>query len=397
MNILYLTNYYMPSTGAAALNSQKIVEYLTKFGHKLMILAPGNMGRSLVLNDPKTVKIDKKIEVKNSNPLIKPPFSWVFSHYENMIRFLIKLKRTFPPDLVLSQYHAFHYASVAASYISKKLKIPHVIRSHDIFLDLKSRPISYRLFNSMTYHRIDKSISKCKEFYVVSTELKDYLLRLKKSEDIRVKVHHNGIDTGLFRPIKDQDGLKEEYGCETIISFIGLITKDIGVQNLIKVLPDILKEHKDTHLNIIGEGSYKNFTLNLINKLKLNKQIHFLNVKPHNEIPFYVNNCDIGIGRITPQKIWTYAVPIKCLEYMACKKPFISTPLSKDIVRNDDVGLILKRKFTMKELKDKIITLIEDKNLRLKLGENGLQKINQDFKWDMIMKKFNNNLINLKS
>ena len=37
VKILYFVNYFPPSTGAAALNSLKIVEYLVKFGHELMI------------------------------------------------------------------------------------------------------------------------------------------------------------------------------------------------------------------------------------------------------------------------------------------------------------------------------------------------------------------------
>jgi hypothetical protein len=39
--------------------------------------------------------------------------------------------------------------------------------------------------------------------------------------------------------------------------------------------------------------------------------------------------------------------------------------------------------------------LIEDKNLRKKLGENGIKKINQKFQWDKIMTKFNQELLQI--
>ena len=389
MKILYLVNYFPPSTGAAALNSQKIVEYLIKYGHKVLVLSPGNMGKTLNLKNPERINSSQKLILKPSNSLVKPPLSWVFSHYENAIKFLFKFKNMFSPDIILSQYHAFHYASVASNFISKKLQVPHIIRSHDIFIDLPSRSISYNLFNLLTYPSIYRSILKCKSFFVVSSELRDYLLKFKKLNKIPIGIHHNGIDTSIFHPIKENEILKEKYGCETIISFVGLITQDIGLQNFVKIMPDILKSHKDTHLMIIGEGSYKETIFQFVNKVKLNNQVHFLNVIPHNEIPYYVNNCDIGIGKITSNKIWTYAVPIKCLEYMACKKPFISTPLSKDIVQNNDVGLIIKRNFNDKDIVNSIVSLIEDKNLRLKLGENGYKKINQVFKWDMVMGELN--------
>lgn len=394
MNILYFVNYFPPSTGAAALNSLKISEHLAKFGHKLLILAPGDMGKTLTLKSLEDPTYNQNINVLTSNSLIKPPFSWIFSHYENYVKFLLKLRSAFIPDLILSQYHAFHYASVVGNYLSKKLDVPHIVRSHDIFIDLKSHSIPYRIFNLLSYPQIYRSISRCRDFYVVSSELKDYLIKVKKLRNVNIRVHHNGIDTNLFYPTKNQEVLKNKYGCETIISFIGLITQDIGLYNLIKILPKVLKIHKDTHLIIIGEGSHKDYILKIVKKLKINNQVHFLGVKPHNEIPFYINNCDIGIGRITLKKIWTYAVPIKCLEYMACKKPFISTPLSRDIIKNNDVGLVLNRNFSQKELLDKILTLIEDQNLRKKLGENGIKKINSEFKWEVIMDEFNKKLVN---
>ena len=395
LNILYLVNYFPPSTGAAALNSQKIVEYLIKYGHRVLVLSPGNMGKTLNLKNPEGINFGQNLILKPSISLVKPPLSWVFSHYENSIKFLFKLKNIFSPDIILSQYHAFHYASVASNFISKKLRIPHVIRSHDIFVDLPSRSFLYKLFNLLTYPAIYRSITKCKSFFVVSSELRDYLLKFKKLNKIPIGIHHNGIDTSIFHPIKENEILKEKYGCETIISFVGLITQDIGLQNFVHVMPDILKSHKDTHLMIIGEGSYKEAILQIVNKFKLNNQVHLLSVMPHNEIPSYINNCDIGIGKITSNKIWTYAVPIKCLEYMACKKPFISTPLSKDIVQNNDVGIVIKRNFNDKDIINSIVSLIEDKNLRLKLGENGYKKINQVFKWDMVMGELNDYLSTL--
>ena len=393
MKILYFVNYFPPGTGAAAINSLKICEFLTKYGHDLLILAPKNMSKYLIFKGMKFQNNYNRLKVNYSSSIIKFPFSWVFSHYENMLRFILKIKPNFTPDLILSQYHAIHYASVVGSYVSKKLRIPHIIRSHDIFVDLDSRSIPYRIFNSLTYPKIYRSISKCKTFYVVSSELKNYLLKFKRFKNTNFKVHHNGVDTKLFNPYNNQEELKNKFGCETIISFIGLITPDIGLQNIIRVFPEILKFHKDTHLLIIGEGSYKDLIIKMVRRLSLNNQIHFLGIKPHNEIPYYINNSDIGIGRLTSAELWKYSIPIKCLEYMACKKPFISTPLSKDIVENNDVGFILKKNFSDKELINNVTNLIEDRNLRIKLGENGLKKINQHFKWNIIMENFNNELL----
>ena len=49
MKILYFVNYFSPLTGAASINSQKIVNHLVKLGHELIVLAPYDMGKTFNL------------------------------------------------------------------------------------------------------------------------------------------------------------------------------------------------------------------------------------------------------------------------------------------------------------------------------------------------------------
>ncbi|MFX0071608.1 MAG: glycosyltransferase family 4 protein [Candidatus Hermodarchaeota archaeon] len=395
MRILYFVNYFPPNTGAAALNSQKITNYLINLGHELMVLAPGDMGKSFNLKIKKETKYTPNFKIRYSSSLFKTPTNFIFSHFDNLFYYLIKIKKRFSPDLILSQYHPFHYSSVCAGYLSKILKIPHIIRSHDIFIDLESHSMPYNTYISLNYPRIYRSILNCDTFYVTTSEMMRYFLKFKELNKVSFKVHHNGIDINQFYPYKNREELKGKLGCETIISFIGLMTPDIGIHNFIRVFPEIIKENKETHLILIGEGRYRKAISDLVNKLEMNKYIHFLGIQPHDKIPFYMNNSDIGIGRITHKKMWRYMIPVKCLEYMACKVPFITTPVSQDVVKNNDVGLLLKRNFTKKEIIDEFTMLIEDRRLRNDLGETGLKKIHDEFQWKSIMEAFNNDIENL--
>jgi teichuronic acid biosynthesis glycosyltransferase TuaC len=250
-------------------------------------------------------------------------------------------------------------------------------------------------FFSIIYPQIYHSIRNCNIDFVQTTEMKDYLQKIRKFRNVKFKILHNGIDLDLFYPSINQEILKEKYGCETLISFIGLMTQDIGLYNFIKVLPEVLKSHKDTHLLLIGDGPDKKNILDLASKLNLTKQIHFLGIKPHVDIPFYINNCDIGIGRITHNEMWRFFIPVKCLEYMACKKPFITTPISQDVIKENDVGLILRKDFSEDDIVSNMNNLIEDKDLQKQLGERGIQKIYEKFNWDIILEQFNKDLLSL--
>jgi glycosyltransferase involved in cell wall biosynthesis len=388
MNILYFVHGFPPSIGAGAINAYKIVTYLAKFGHKILILSPGVFSKISPIKNMDNLS-NLNVEVKYSSKLMKIPLNLIFSHFENMAKFILKIKSSFQPNIILSQYQAFHYASVVGGYVSKILKIPHIIRSHDIFFPTDKFSLPIKIFHAANYTRIYHSILNCNIFYVTTTEMKRYYLKFKKLQNVNFKIHHNGIDTTQFYPFKDQEQLKNEYGCDNLILFVGQISRDYDLQYIIKILPEILKTHKDTHFLIIGSGPHEKELMSFIRKKQLNRQIHLLGIKPHKDIPFYVNNCDIGIGRITYEKIWRYMIPVKCLEYMACGKPFITAPLSADLIKNNDVGLIIKRNFTERDIIDKLNILIEDKALRKRLGDKGVKKINNKFQWKKLMVKFN--------
>ena len=51
-------------------------------------------------------------------------------------------------------------------------------------------------------------------------------------------------------------------------------------------------------------------------------------------------------------------MPTKCIEYMAYKKIFLTTPISKDVVNNNDTGIVIRSDFSEKELIDNLIILI---------------------------------------
>ncbi len=395
MNIIYFANYFPPTSGAAAICTHKIVEYLARRGHNVLVLTPGDKGKSFKANNLKIFESSVNLNMKSSSSIVKFPISLFFSHFENLLRFIIKINFFFKPQLILSQYHTYHYATVVGGLLSKLLKVPHAIRSHDIFIDLKSKSFSFRTLFPIIYPQIYRSIQSCDVDYVQTTEMKNYLQKIKLFKNVEFKILHNGVDLNLFKPSKNQEFLKEKYGCDTIISFIGLMSEDTGIHNFIKVLPEVFKHHKETHLLLIGDGPYKKYALNLIKKLKLKNQVHFLGILPHEEIPFYVNNSDIGIGRITHEDLWRYFVPVKCLEYMACNKPFITTPVSQDVIKNNDVGILLRKNFTDKEIVYEMNSLIEDKSLQRKLGKTGIEKIHNSFNWEKILSEFSKDIVNL--
>lgn len=253
MKILYFVNYFPPLTGAPAINASFIAKYLQDFGHELLILAPNDMGRINKLKHKSKFLNTIDLRIKYSNPLIKYPFSFIFSHYENLIKFRFKEFDKFKPDIIMSQYHPHHYASVAGSLLSKRMKIPHIIRSHDIF-NTRFYDFPYNIYHYFTYPPIFNSIKNSRIFYVNTSEMKSFIESYKQFKNVEFKIHHNGIDLSQFSPHYNNEELKEKYGANVILIAVGGIQEDYGIHNFIRAFPDVLKSYKDTQLLIIGDG-----------------------------------------------------------------------------------------------------------------------------------------------
>jgi glycosyltransferase involved in cell wall biosynthesis len=84
------------------------------------------------------------------------------------------------------------------------------------------------------------------------------------------------------------------------------------------------------------------------------------------------------------------ALPIKLFEYMACEKPVISSPLSG--VKNAVGDLVLYAK-NVDELKQNILNLYYNDDLRNQLGKKGRDFVRQNFSWDKICHEFEKVLI----
>ena len=70
MKILYFVNYFPPLIGAAAINSQKIAEYLVKLGHDIVVLAPNEMGNVFNIKKTKPNFAFSNLDVEYSSSII---------------------------------------------------------------------------------------------------------------------------------------------------------------------------------------------------------------------------------------------------------------------------------------------------------------------------------------
>ena len=227
---------------------------------------------------------------------------------------------------------------------------------------------------------LKKNINKSK-FVTLTTE---YLTSTNNIPLDKAEIIPNGVDTDNFRLYKN---IKEELGLDGfILGYVGVLREWVDFEPIFKILGQLNQEIK---LLIVGkEGKFKE-NIELAKKYNVSDRVIFTGSIPYSKVPKYISAMDICLIPFIPNEISENALPLKLFEYMACKKPIISTPITPI---TKIVGGNVLYATSAEEYKEKINLLYENDELRKKLGTKG-RSIAEEYSWERITLKLEKILI----
>tara|TARA_Y100000741_G_scaffold36043_1_gene25326 strand:+ start:2489 stop:3682 length:1194 start_codon:yes stop_codon:yes gene_type:complete len=268
------------------------------------------------------------------------------------------------------------YQSIVAWRTSKKLKIPLIISdqggltTHPFFnesgLLLK---ILYRVQN----YFIKKIIKHATTISVANEYEKAIFLDLDKKS--KVQIIRNGVN---LETLVSKVNFKEKYKINSkFILFVGRFSKSKGIENLINAL-NIIKNEKiisDVRLVIMGVNfGFEQKMEELIERFDLSEKIMIIKNPPREDVISAYGESEF---LILPSQ-WELS-PLVPLESFAFKKPVISTrshgiPFT---VQDDKTGILVEPE-NSEELSKAIIKLLQDDNLRERLGMCGYEFVHEE-------------------
>ena len=263
---------------------------------------------------------------------------------------VLKFKKEFVnTDIILVENNPFYISHI------KKITPKQVgLHLHNDYLNIDKRQFSI-------------SVLKKTDFVItVSKYIKSRIYELDPSKP-NIDVVYNGIKLDRFNLPKSQNK-------ELVILFSGRLQEGKGVKLLIEVFLDILKNNcNNIRLLILGGSGFANGKrtafINQINALseKANGKINFTGYIDYDNIHEYYNKADLAVF----PSLETEAFPLTTLEALASGLPVIVSDaggMPEGI--NDKCGFVVKRGDNMKmELKETILKLIIDNNLRLSMSQ----------------------------
>lgn len=318
------------------------------------------------------------IEIYNIHPDKKwlGPITWFSKLYKKTIGLLIFL------SCHSSEYDIVHlqisgpmggYLPAISSSLFRKIK------NIKLVVTLHYRP-DYDFF--LNNHKLfEFTLSEIDHLFVISDETKKIILELfQNSSESTISQIPNGYNGSLFKE-KDKYKCRNQLGLpkeKDILISVGTIRRAKGYSYLIRAMKRITKKRKNIELYIVGGGKQDEIKQK-IKELSLERYITLVGLKPHKEIPIWMNAGDLFV---LPSLVESFG--IVQIESLACGTPVVATknPGSCQIIKSEDIGLLAEKK-NPKDLAMKI-----DSALKKDWDTERLKKhVERNYTWENVAKQ----------
>ncbi|MBV6425576.1 MAG: hypothetical protein KIPDCIKN_00057 [Haliscomenobacter sp.] len=179
-----------------------------------------------------------------------------------------------------------------------------------------------------------------------------------------------------YPKVEEFEGSASMPSREHALCYVGAITKDRGIKEMM----DVLGDFPGLKLNLAGpvdEG--------LLKELSLHpnwKSVEYLGVISRQEIVSVLNHSKIGLVILHPKKNYLEALPTKLFEYMLCGIPVIASnfKLWETLVEESGAGFCVDP-FSREQLSSRIKHLLDNPEEAETMGKQGRRYVVENKNW----------------
>jgi glycosyltransferase involved in cell wall biosynthesis len=203
----------------------------------------------------------------------------------------------------------------------------------------------------------------------------------------------NGVDTEYFKDIytdeqkhaiRDRLGIKDD---DFVITFVGRIVKDKGINELIEAFALLKATHKNIKLLFVGDYEEHLNPIKQENKALIDGDDDIISVGFQKDIREF-----LAISDLFTLPSYREGLPNSLIEAGSFGVPLVATDINgcNEIIIDKKTGLLVKVK-DVESLKDAIASLLDDKKLYNHIKESVrasmIERYNQKYFWDELRKE----------
>jgi len=363
-------------------------------GHEVFVLTKNVDGRSRDGEVIEGVNIHR-YKVKKRSLAFLDHMSRVFS----VRREFKKLIASHVFDLI--NFHSMHTAlGIAASGAAKE--IPRTYHFHaplheeerlnapqDAYAWYQWRryvkPLWFPVFLVLMKTLEARALKSCRKIFTLSDFTSQYVKRTYNISCDKILKVPGGVDVRRFKPAENRGAVRRELRLpadKRILLTVRRLVPRMGLDNLIRAMPLILKSYPETILLIGGEGVLRQQLQRLIDKLRLGENILLLGFLDSGKLPLFYQASDLfilptreleGFGMVTT-------------EALACGLPVLGTPVggTREVLGGFDTGMLFNDNSagSMAEL---IVEYLRDTGRREEARSRCRRHALDNYSWDSVI------------
>jgi glycosyltransferase involved in cell wall biosynthesis len=290
-------------------------------------------------------------------------------------------------DLLFERHGYMGYGGIIAS---RYLGVPLVVELNgNIIHEIDALGIQ------MSEHQrsLGKWITHCtwhaaNHLVVVSRALKLQLVRLGFPGD-KVSVVLNGVNVDLFTRPYDNRLTRDQYGLGThpVVAFVGSFQPWHGVDLLVEGFAHLHDQLPDAKLVLIGDGEGRQAVLEQAGKLALNEEVVLTGRLDQEQVAALLSAADVLVAPYPYKHSEIVGTPLKLLEYMAAGKAILASSAPLHEVIEDGTSGLRVAAADAGALAQGMLRLLNDHELRAKLGQNARRIAIQQYSWGRTIEK----------
>jgi glycosyltransferase involved in cell wall biosynthesis len=221
----------------------------------------------------------------------------------------------------------------------------------------------------------------------VSPTLKERIVEKLHHRVKNISVIENGADVELFsNPNPDEvQVIRSKFGINSgsAIIFVGTFKPWHGIEFLIDVFNRLAVSNPNAKLILVGDGPLRPEIEKQVASLNLQNRVILTGLVTHHDVPAFLGAADIAVLNVRVSEASSSQSPLKLFEYMAAGKAIVAPKnnnISK-ILKDRETGLLVSPS-NIEELKSALEILLEDDQLRLRLGQAARLQALEQHSWD---------------
>lgn len=284
-------------------------------------------------------------------------------------------------DLLYERYGWMGYGGGIAS---RWMRIPLILEVNgDPFSEGASYQKTLPLLQRWTAERVTGlTMRLATRVVVVSNALKDRIVDRLSLNPHKALVVHNGADVELFSTPQD-DKPHAEWGCgdSPTIVFVGSFKPWHGIDLLVEGFDKVHNVLPDVKLVLVGDGPGRPLIEQQVASLGLQQAVSISGVVDHQQVASLVGEAEVAVASYPKQGNGVIQAPLKIVEYMAAGKAIVAPRMQSFEVLEDGKTAVLVEPGDADELAMAILELLNDVDLRERLGQAAAREARTKYSW----------------